>query len=381
MGSALRVGGGLVLVVLALVAFAIGGGGEDDCKDDEGTDDVGTLSAAARDDIPKKAAEMYYAIAKKQNIDVAFLASIGAQECNHGRCPTINAVNGSGCVGWMQLGVGGRCGHYWDRNKCDGNGDGKMDVLDPWDNICGSARGLRKEKGAPPAGGSEAKYRQAACDYYGACSDGVANYAEEVMIRAKAYGFRRGDKTTELVNVSDTGGASTGQCDAPAADGALADGTDGEVTYTSNANRPGAAVTNDMKIVVRKIAGYYGHPITVCTGTNHSRLSSSGNVSDHWQGNGVDICSSANGFPASGGGRGDLIAAAAFRVAGQSEREALASGKRGGLVNINHGDYRFQIIWKTTQGGNHYDHVHVGVQRLNKAMQARAQTHEVRLGA
>ncbi|EHN11541.1 hypothetical protein PAI11_15780 [Patulibacter medicamentivorans] len=377
----LRVGGGLALVVLALVAFAIGGSGNDDCNDDESTDDVGILSAAAKDDIPKNAAEMYYSAAKQQNIDVAFLASIGAQECNHGRCPTINAVNGSGCVGWMQLGVGGRCGHYWDRNKCDGNDDGKMDVLDPWDNICGAAKGLRKEKGAPPAGGSEAKYRQAACDYYGACSDGVANYADEVMTRAKAYGFKGGDKTTELVNVGDPDGTSAGQCEAPAADGVLADGTDGQVTYTPNANRPGVAVTEDMKTVMRKIAGYYGHPITVCTGTNHNRLSSSGNVSDHWDGNGVDICSSANSFPASGGGKGDLIAAAAFRVAGQSEPDAVASGKRGGLVNITHGDFRFQIIWKTQKGGNHNDHVHVGVQRTNEVQQAVVSPLAARSGA
>ena len=41
----------------------------------------------------------------------------------------------------------------------------------------------------PPAGGSYAAYREAACDYYGACSDGAANYADEVMARAVSYGF------------------------------------------------------------------------------------------------------------------------------------------------------------------------------------------------
>lgn len=384
MVSTLRVGGGLGLVVLALIAFAIGGGGKDDCDDDAGTGDVGVLSASATDEIPKKAAEMYYAIAKKENIDVAFLASIGAQECNHGRCPTLNAVNGSGCVGWMQLGVGGRCGHFWDSNKCDGNDDGKTDVLNPWDNICAAARGLRKEKSAPPAGGSEAKYRQAACDYYGACADGVANYADEVMARAKAYGFKGGGKTAELVNVSDPAANASGQCDAPNQDagGSLADGTDGEVIYSPTANRPGVPVTDDMKTVVRKLAGYYGHPITVCTGTNHSQKSSSGLTSDHWEGNAVDICSSANGFPATGGGKGNLIAAAAFRVAGQNEQQAIDSGhKLHELVNIDHGGFRIQIIWNTPKYGGHLDHVHVGIKRLVKGQQAKADTHEFRLGA
>ena len=40
------------------------------------------------------------------------------------------------------------------------------------------------------AGDSYAAYREVACNYYGACSDGVANYADEVMARAVEYGFR-----------------------------------------------------------------------------------------------------------------------------------------------------------------------------------------------
>jgi len=33
----------------------------------------------------------------------------------------------------------------------------------------------------------------------------------------------------------------------------------------------------------------------------------------------------------------------------------------GGLFNFTHGNQRIQCIWKTDQGGNHHDHVHVGV--------------------
>ena len=39
-------------------------------------------------------------------------------------------------------------------------------------------------------GQSYAAYRQAACNYYGACLDASANYADEVMARAVEYGFR-----------------------------------------------------------------------------------------------------------------------------------------------------------------------------------------------
>jgi len=32
-----------------------------------------------------------------------------------------------------------------------------------------------------------------------------------------------------------------------------------------------------------------------------------------------------------------------------------------GLVNATHGGYRYQLIYRTTQGGNHFNHVHFGV--------------------
>lgn len=36
----------------------------------------------------------------------------------------------------------------------------------------------------------------------------------------------------------------------------------------------------------------------------------------------------------------------------------------GKYLNIDSGDYRVQIIWQSNVGGNHYDHVHVGVRRI-----------------
>ena len=32
-----------------------------------------------------------------------------------------------------------------------------------------------------------------------------------------------------------------------------------------------------------------------------------------------------------------------------------------GLVNATHGGYRYQLIYRTMQGGNHFNHVHFGV--------------------
>jgi hypothetical protein len=32
-----------------------------------------------------------------------------------------------------------------------------------------------------------------------------------------------------------------------------------------------------------------------------------------------------------------------------------------GLVNATHGGYRYQLIYRTMEGGNHFNHVHFGV--------------------
>jgi hypothetical protein len=145
----------------------------------------------------------------------------------------------------MQLGVGGKCGTYWQRNKCDGNHDGRTDVLDPWDNVCAAAKGLRREKGAPATGGSEARYRAAAGRYYGACHGNGVAYCDEVMARAKRYGFRPGQSTTQLASVDDTE-TTGGQCDAPDKQHAsLTDGPGKDFDVLPNANRPGVSLTPD----------------------------------------------------------------------------------------------------------------------------------------
>jgi GH15 family glucan-1,4-alpha-glucosidase len=81
-------------LVLGLSVVLIAG---DDCEDGASAN-PGTLSPEAKRAIPHDIAEIYVAMARRWNIDVAFLASIGAQETDHGRIPTTNEVNGSGPV-------------------------------------------------------------------------------------------------------------------------------------------------------------------------------------------------------------------------------------------------------------------------------------------
>jgi hypothetical protein len=58
---------------------------------------------------------------------------------------------------------------------------------------------------------------------------------------------------------------------------------------------------------------------------------------------------------------GDRIMEACCLEAGDTRQGAKAKAQSGGLFTFTHGNQRIQCIWKTNEGGNHHDHVHVGV--------------------
>lgn len=143
-------------------------------------------------EIPAARLHIYQAAGRRFDIDWAFLASIGTQECGTGSCP---GVNPSGCAGPMEIAYvrespcsPGPGPTIWERFRVDADGGG-ADIFDPADAVFTAAHILRADLGAPPTGGSYAAYREAACHYYGACADAAANYADEVMARAVRYGF------------------------------------------------------------------------------------------------------------------------------------------------------------------------------------------------
>jgi hypothetical protein len=97
-----------------------------------------------------------------------------------------------------------------------------------------------------------------------------------------------------------------------------------------------------------------GGTLTGLDGSTHSRLTTTGNVSEHYTGNATDIFT-INGKPARGK---RLIAAgrAALIAAGMPRAKALRAP--AGLYNVgNH-----QIIFGTNSralGGDHTDHLHI----------------------
>lgn len=199
--SARRRGGSVLLLlatgVLAAVVVAIAAtvmailGSSIGCMGGGGLAVAGPPTKAAVKAIPPKRLRIYQEAGKRFDVDWAFLASIGYQECGHGACAHVYP---SGCGGPMQIAIvpesacsPGPGPTIWDRYKVDADGGG-ANPFDAADAVFTAARMMRPVFGL--AGDSYAAYRQTACNYYGACADASANYADEVMQRAVEYGFR-----------------------------------------------------------------------------------------------------------------------------------------------------------------------------------------------
>jgi hypothetical protein len=103
---------------------------------------------------------------------------------------------------------------------------------------------------------------------------------------------------------------------------------------------------------MRRVAGVYGQPITASDGSTHSKYTVNGTISEHYTGQAVDN-------PASGAAL-TRMGQAALVAAGWSP--ARARKVKGGLFNVMQPDgTRIQIIFNTMEGGNHYNHLHVGI--------------------
>jgi hypothetical protein len=140
---------------------------------------------------------------------------------------------------------------------------------------------------------------------------------------------------------------------AAVASGAVATGSAAVARFVRvgpNANRPGAALKPQVIAFVGAIGARLGKVLTIGTGTNHSRTTLNGNESDHWTGWAADI-------PAKGA-ENVRIGRAALVQAGMPA--AQANRQNGGLYNVG----GYQIIFNANSvavGGDHTDHVHVGI--------------------
>jgi len=134
----------------------------------------------------------------------------------------------------------------------------------------------------------------------------------------------------------------------PTAGNPAADGWQKYVNLADNANRAGVSINPGVLQYVGQIGEGLGHALTIGTGTNHNQFVVGTNrESAHWTGNAADI-------PASGD-QLTRLGQEALIAAGMPRKQALK--QRGGLFNIN----GYQVIFNSRIGGNHYNHLHVGL--------------------
>jgi hypothetical protein len=182
----------IALLAIFGVAVAVLGASFSGCEPggSESTSEVSgpTPSAYALQTIAPERLRLYERAGKRFDIDWSF-----EQECSSGDCA---GVNSAGCAGPMQIAYvrESECSRgsgptLWERFAVNAEPGKPLSVNNPVDAIYTAARILREDMGAPPIGGTYAEYHEAACHYYGACSDATVAYAEEVMARAVQYGF------------------------------------------------------------------------------------------------------------------------------------------------------------------------------------------------
>jgi hypothetical protein len=121
------------------------------------------------------------------------------------------------------------------------------------------------------------------------------------------------------------------------------------VAEAPGADRKGVRTANDVLAFVGGVGKLAGRRLMIGTGSNHSHLTVNGRVSDHWSGHAADI-------PAAGKSLRNLGYLALIK-AGMPKAQAAKARQTGGLFNVG----RYQIIFATDEGGNHYNHLHVGI--------------------
>lgn len=169
----------------------------------------------------------------------------------------------------------------------------------------------------------------------------------------------------ELVAAGGVSNGGTGSDPGPAA------GSTGSVTIAPGADRSGASTQACVIAFLKEAAALTSVPLVVTTGTNHNQyVAGTQRQSDHWLGYAADLAVGGDAHQAGAArSKGINIATAALRVVGVPQAQARRTASTNEALNFSsnytwtHGgrSYRVQIGWLTTVGGDHYNHVHIGV--------------------
>ena len=205
--------GGVVLVLVLIPVLIFVDAASQCANQTDGAGGTGTapqINAATA--IPAAYRPLFNEAARVWDVNPYLLASVAYQESTMGQHPTWREVNASGCVGFMQMCVGGAGGNSWGSRVTLTKPSPTASVIaknahsfgvrpiaypfktsvhpdtgDPFDGIMAGAVWLRAKHGGRSIPNLNADAYRALCGYYGACADRSANYATAVFERAKTY--------------------------------------------------------------------------------------------------------------------------------------------------------------------------------------------------
>ena len=124
----------------------------------------------------------------------------------------------------------------------------------------------------------------------------------------------------------------------------------------SGADRSGVRTNQSVLDAVARIGKVNGEQLTISTGTNHNQFVVNTNrESQHWQGNAADIAYGHGTGPDNVDPALTRLGRSALIAAGMPAKEAAK--QFGGVFNVG----GWNILFNTGVGGNHYNHLHVGV--------------------
>jgi hypothetical protein len=324
-GGGLLIAAGLplaIVVVLIAAMTAVTAGSQNAAACIEAT--AGPPSAEAQATIPAELLPLFAAAQRASGVPWNVLAAVNKVETDFGRNL---GPSSAGAIGWMQF-----MPKTWVRYGVDGDGDGRADPDNPADAILSAASYLRASGARQDLRGALFAYNHA--DWY---VDAVLGWARRYATTGPAV--------------------AGGTCElAPS-------GSGGAVQIAPGADVPGRPLASETLAFLARVAALYGGPLVVTTGTNHSRDTVDGRVSDHADGHAADLGMTANGG-SDNSPVGDRIMTACLIAAGLPSAQAATDARGGGLYTLEHHGLRVQCIWKTDEGGNHHNHVHIGARPI-----------------
>jgi hypothetical protein len=111
---------------------------------------------------------------------------------------------------------------------------------------------------------------------------------------------------------------------------------------------------------VKELTKLAGSGFSVTSAKRDTKNTASGGVSDHWIGNKTAFAHDI--------GWGSSQPTAASDAAASRIVAALGGpadwGKKGGVFSTTIKGIRYQVLYKTNVGGNHYNHIHLGAKRV-----------------